>query len=226
MNCLDFRRDALAQPLRLGEPAQAHARDCPACREFLERQRQLDAQLYEMLCVPTPDGLADRILLTGESARGRRRFAALASIAATLVLAAGVAVLGVPMFAGDALAREAIAHVTEEPQAFRMVSRVDPGLLPAELAAQGLQLGVALGEVTYAKLCPMGPGMARHVVIATAGGPVTLLLIPGDATIRRRATVDAAGMTSIAVPATRGSIAIVAADRAAALAVERALVLA
>ncbi len=222
MNCIDFRRDALAQPLRLGEPAQAHSRDCPACREFLERQRQLDAQLYEILRVPAPDGRADRILLAGGGgARSRRWFAA---VAATLVLAAGVATLGVPMFAGDALAREAIAHVGEEPKAFTTVSRVDPGLLPTELAAQGLRLAVALGEVTYATFCPMGPGMARHVVIATAGGPVTLLLIPGDATIRRRATVDADGMTSITVPATRGSIAIVATDRAAALAVERALV--
>ncbi len=222
MNCLDFRRDALAQPLRIGEQALAHSRDCQACREFLERQRQLDAELYDALRVPAPDGLAERVLLAqGSPARKRRWFAA---IAATFVLAAGVALLGMPMLAGNALAHEAIAHVREEPQSFTMVSRQDPAMLPAELGAQGLRLAVALGEVTYAKLCPMASGKARHLVVATADGPVTLFLIPGDDRSRRRAMVDSGGMTAITVPAARGSIAIVSAHREQALAFERALV--
>lgn len=41
MNCIDFRRDALAQPLRLGDEARTHAQGCAAFGEFLERQRQL-----------------------------------------------------------------------------------------------------------------------------------------------------------------------------------------
>ena len=69
MNCIDLRRDALVQPLRLAPEAQAHVDACPACRAFLERQRELDAELYETLRVPVPDGLADRILV----AHGIRR---------------------------------------------------------------------------------------------------------------------------------------------------------
>lgn len=223
MNCLDFRRDALAQPLRLGDEARAHAQSCPACGDFLERQRQYDAELFEALRVPVPDGLAERIVL----AQGirRRKQPWLWAAAASLALAAGLALLVPPYFAGSALAGEAIVHVKDEPQSFRLASKQSPGMLAGELSAQGISLVAALGEVTYAQLCPMKSGEARHLVVATAEGPVTLFLMPRDATPRRRSVVDADGMTAIALPVARGSIAIVAANRQQALAVERLLVL-
>jgi Protein of unknown function (DUF3379) len=222
MICLDFRRDALAQPLRLGEEALAHARECQACREFLERQRVLDAELFDVLSVPAPDGLADRILLAGGRTPPSRWW--FVAMAATLVFAVGLASFGTPFIAGNSLAREAIAHVHEEPQSFTMVSSHAPEMLPAELATQGLRLAAAIGEVTYARFCPMASGTARHIVVKTASGPVTLFLMPDDARSRRRTIVGADGMTAITMPTAHGNIAIVAASREGALAVERALV--
>lgn len=223
MNCIDLRRDALVQPLRLAPEAQAHVDACPACRAFIERQRELDAELFETLRVPVPDGLADRILV----AHGiRRRRAPIAwAIAATLMVAAGLAVLAPPTFSGRALAGEAIAHVNHEPQAFRIVHRHPAALLPSELATQGVHLARALGEVTYATLCPTSAGYAHHFVVATAAGPITLLLLPADATSRRRTLVESDGMAAIVLPAARGSVAIVAKSREQALAVENALII-
>lgn len=223
MNCLDFRREALAQPLRLANEAEAHAEACPACRAYLERQRELDAELYEALRVPAPDGLAERVLV----AHGirQRRAPWYWAVAATVVLAAGLAALAPPMVSGRSLAGEAITHVAHEPQAFRIVNRHDPAMLPAELASQGVRLARALGEVTYATLCPTSAGKAHHIVIATEAGPVTLFLMPADDTRRSRTLVEADGMVAIALPAARGSIAIVAPSRAQALAVETALIL-
>ena len=222
MNCIDLRRDALAQPLRLVPEAQAHVDACPACRAFIERQRELDAELFETLRVPVPDGLADRILV----AHGiRRRRAPIAwAIAATLVAAAGLAVLAPATFSGRALAGEAIAHVNHEPHALRAIDRHPAALLPSELEAQGVRLARALGEVTFATLCPMSAGHAHHLVVSTPAGPVTLLLMPADATSRRRTLVESDGMTAIVVPAARGSVAIVAQSREQALAVENALI--
>ena len=224
MNCLDFRRNALVQPLRLAQEAEEHASSCPACRAFLERQREFDAELYEALRVPVPDGLADRILVS-QGIRHRRRPWVWA-IAATVVLATGIAVLAAPELSGRALANEAIAHVAEEPQSFRIINRHAPEMLPAALATQGVRLAATLGEITYVLLCPMASGTARHFVVATAAGPVTLLLLPSDTTRRSRAVIEAHGMTAITVPAARGSIAIVASSRDHALAVERSLDLA
>jgi hypothetical protein len=223
MNCIDLRRDVLAQPLRLSGDAQQHVAECAACRAFVERQRELEAELHAALSVPAPDGLADRVLVAHGIRRRRAPWAW--ALAATIVLAAGILVIGRPHLSGRALAGEAIAHVHHEPHALRVVERQSPELLDRELAAQGVKLAGALGEVTFATLCPTAEGQALHLVVRTAEGPVTLLLMPTDPTRRRRTLVESDGMAAVALPAGRGSIAIVAATRAHALAVENALVL-
>lgn len=221
MNCLDFRREALAQPLRLVDAAQRHADECPGCRAFLERQRSIDADLFDAMRVPAPDGLADRVLVAQGIRRRPRAWGW--ALAAGIVLAAGLVTFVAPELAGRALAGEAIAHVTEEPQSFRVAQRHAPETLSTELAVQGVRLARAIGEVTYAQLCPMGDVKARHLVVSTAAGPVTLFLLPDDGTRRNRAIREANGLTAISLPAARGSLAIVAANRASALAVERLL---
>jgi hypothetical protein len=70
----------------------------------------------------------------------------------------------------------------------------------------------------------MDPASARHLVVATPEGPVTLLLLADDPVRRGRSVVEAHGMTAISVPAGRGSIAIVARTRAQALAIEGSLI--
>ncbi len=221
MNCIDFRRGVLIAPLQLDEGAREHALACATCNEFLQRQRELDSGLYEAMRVPVPDGLADRILVA-QGLRGRRRW--LWGLAATLVLAAGLAYV-VPRASGEAMGREAIAHVADEPQSFRIVTAQAAHFLDDTLAAQGARLGVALGEVTYAQLCPLEDQKAHHLVVRTPDGPVTLLLMPDDHGWRRRAVVESGGMTAITIPAARGTIAIVASSRLQALAIERSLVL-
>lgn len=222
MNCIDFRREALARPLRLAPDAGAHAAGCESCGPFLERLREQDAELYQLLCVPAPDGLADRILVA-QGLRGRKR-SWLWGLAATVVLAAFVATLARPLLTGRDLAAEALAHVAHEPQAFRLASAHPHETLPRELALQGMKLARTVGVVTYSTLCPMDPVKARHLVIATADGPVTLLLLPEDPVRRGRSVVDGHGMTAITLPAARGSLAIVARTRAQALAFESSLV--
>jgi hypothetical protein len=223
MNCIDFRREALAQPLRLAADAGEHAAGCDSCGPFLERLREMDAELFQAISVPVPDGLAERILVA-QGIRGRRRPWQWA-IAATVVLAFFVALLARPLLNGRELAGEALAHVVHEPQSFSLVSAHAADLLPSELALQGARLARAVGEVTYSTLCPMAPVKARHLVVRTADGPVTLLLLPDDPVRRGRTVVEGDGMTAISLPAARGSIAIVAPTRAQALALESSLVL-
>jgi len=142
MNCLDFRRLVLATPRIVDAEALAHARECVACREFHERQHELDARLFTALQVPPPDGLADRILVARGLHPRRRR--AVWAIAASLVVAVALGVVVRFHLAIDPLGGEAIAHVAEEPQSFTSVNAVGNDYLPAALAEQGLKAVVAL----------------------------------------------------------------------------------
>jgi len=221
MNCLDFRRLVLVDPRHLDEQAKAHAEQCIACRDVLERQRESDDRLFGALQVPAPDGLAERILVARGVEPGRRRW--LWAMAASVLVTGGLVASWRVFLARDPLGLEAIQHVAEEPQSFSTVQAVDGGLLNAELAEQGLKAVVALGQVTYARFCPFDGRTARHLVVRTAEGPVTLFLFPEDQRKRRRAVTETGGMTAVTMPAARGSIAIVAASHDQAMAVERAI---
>ena len=221
MNCLDFRRLVLVNPRQVDEEARAHAAECAACRDVLERQREADDVLFAGLQVPVPDGLADRILVARGQRPGARRWAW--AMAATLVLAAGVALVGREFLLKDPLGGEAISHVAHEPQSFTSIDTVDNAFLPAVLAEQGFKAVAALGQVTYTRICPMDGRNARHLVIRTAEGPVTLFLLPDDPNRRRRAVTESDGMAAVTMPAARGTIAIVATTLAQALKIERAL---
>ncbi len=221
MNCLDFRRAIFVNPRDLEEAARAHSLDCAACRDFLETQREMDAALFAALQVPPPDGFADRILVTRGLRPGRRRFAW--AIAATLLLAGGLVLFARPWLEGDPLGREAIAHVVQEPQSYTTTHAVSNEILAVLLADQGMKAIRTLGQVTYARFCPMDGRIARHVVVRTARGPVTLLLMPEDPAGRRRSVTNRDGMSAVTLPLARGSLAIVASSLAQALEFEKAL---
>jgi len=221
MNCLDFRRGVFANPRSLDEAALAHTKECATCREFLDRQRELDSDLYDALQVPAPDGLADRILVARGVRPAPRRWPW--AIAASVVLAVAVGFAFRTYLDVDPLGQEAIQHVALEPQSFTEIDTVGNDFLPAILAKQGLKAAVALGQVTYTRICPMNGRTARHLVIRTAEGPVSLFLMPDDPKQRHRSLTEKGGMAAITMPARQGSIAIVASSAAQALAVENAL---
>lgn len=218
MNCLEFRRHILADPRQPGAGERAHAAECPACADFLDKQRDLDARLFEAMQVTPPDGLADRILV----ARGLRKLRWIWPVAASLMLTGALVALW-PRLGADELGREAIAHVAHEPQAFTASYSVPDDALATMLADQGVNLVRAVGRITYSTLCPVGSHTARHIVVRTAEGPVTLLLMPDDRQARQRAVTQADGMAALTIPAARGSIAIVAGSVDQALAMEKSL---
>ena len=45
MNCIDFRRLVLANPRQPGDAERAHAGECAACGQYLEKQREFERTL-------------------------------------------------------------------------------------------------------------------------------------------------------------------------------------
>src|SRR5262249_54445527 len=89
-NCIDFRREKLADPRRLTEAAEEHLIACPACQAFSRRVNAGERMLQQTVAIDVPDGLAERILV-GSRARTRSPFK-LWALAASVVFSLGLGV--------------------------------------------------------------------------------------------------------------------------------------
>lgn len=206
MNCLEFRRAVLLDPNRLDTESLVHAEHCDACREFLGQARELEAQLENALQIPLPHGLEERAVRHAlESPRISRRQALAAGLA--LAAAAGV---GVMWKRDDPLALAGIDFVVfEEAQAILDAKPADPAALRRAAVRTGVTLPAQLGELRYVGTCPFAGTIAHHVVLKTAFGKATLLLLP-DRPLGSRAVASARGLEAAITPANGGSVAIIA----------------
>ncbi|MBI2313103.1 MAG: DUF3379 family protein [Betaproteobacteria bacterium] len=221
MNCLEFRRQLLADPHRPSPDAAGHRAECPGCAEFAARIAEMERELDAAARVPVPDGLADRILLSHRLGRPARR--TWLALAASLVLAVGIAFLAPSLVGSDDLARAAIAHVLDdEDHEFATAKPTDLALRTRVLGRLGIALPGSLGQVRYEGACPFSGGTAYHLVVDTAYGKATLLLMPGNPLASRMVT-STRGLSAVAAPAGQGSIAVIASSRSAANNIERLL---
>ena len=206
MNCLDLRRAAMLDPRRLDTEALAHAERCDVCGGFLAEALELEAQLDSALQVPVPHGLKERAMRHAvEAPRFSRRHALAAGV--VLALGAGTAML---WRRNDPLALAGIDFVVfEEAQAILDAKPADLADLQRAAVEVGIRLPGQLGELRYIGTCPFGGAKAHHVVLKTAYGKATLLLLPGR-TLAARAVAVAHGLEAVVAPAAGGSVAIIA----------------
>jgi hypothetical protein len=203
MNCLELRRTVLSDPRRPGAEAAAHAAACAACREFLARSLEDEAELDRALRVAVPEGLQDRVLRRARATRARVRWLALA---ASVVVAIAFAVVW-PR--DDALALAGIDFVMfDEAQSIADAAPTDWGALAAAARDMGVSLPRALGEMRYVCVYPLAAGAAHHLLVKTPLGKLTLLLIPDRASASRAAGA-AYGFNAAVLPARTGTVVII-----------------
>ena len=94
MNCLEFRRQFLADPSITTAELAEHRLACQACQRFAAQTLAMEHVLKEAAKVDVPEGLASRILLRQrlETRRDTIRRNGLWAIAATFVLSIGLAI--------------------------------------------------------------------------------------------------------------------------------------
>lgn len=209
MNCLELRRAAMLDPRRLDTEALEHAERCEACGGFLAQALELEAQIESALQTPVPHGLQERAVRNAlDAPRVSRRQA----LAAGLVLAAAAGG-GLLWPRDDALALAGIDFVVfEEAQAILDAKPADTALLRRAALQTGISLPAQLGELRYVGTCPFAGTTAHHVVLKTAFGKATLLLLP-DRPLGSRVVASARGLEAAIAPAASGSVAIIADSR-------------
>ena len=220
MDCTEYRRLLLADPLHPTAAMTAHLATPHACSEYTLRvlrfESRLDRALRVSVDAPRDIGtLPSAVILPFQAARskaarsplqGRRRvFAVAASILLGLVIGGGLW-LGAP---GSSLAADVVGHMAEEPDAWvRTDVPVPAPRLDEVLSEAHVRLKPSAGLVSYANACAFRGHTVPHLVVQTDSGPVTVMVLSHES-VKRSMQFDEYGYRGMIVPVPEhGSLAV------------------
>jgi hypothetical protein len=198
LTCQEVRLAIGAEPQSRSGDVAAHLATCAACSRFRDETLVLDRDLRAALELPLP-------AFRRPAVRPVRRYALAASIMLGLMVAGAMWVV-LPQ---PALAGEVIEHVLHEPGSWDGET-VSAGDVAAVLAAAGVEFDSTL-PIVYAAPCPFRGRRIAHLVVQTASGPMTVMLLPHE-TVSRRREFSEGGMRGVLLPAGAGAIAVLARD--------------
>lgn len=213
MECLEFRRAVGADPYHLDADAMAHRDACPRCAEFMRQTLALDEKVLAALRVPVTETAGARPgRPTGAALPlvDRRRWIALAASIVGGVAIGSLLWLSSPR---ESLATALVEHMDHEPEAFESANPADPGRVERVLARGGIRLRPEIGTVSYASTCTFRGRRVPHLVVQTAAGPVTVMVL-GNEKVEAPVRFDEQGYSGTIMPAGPGSIAVVGAAHA------------
>lgn len=209
MNCSDVRFALAADPSNLDAEVARHLDSCAACAAYAQDMRVLDERLRKAMNVPAPAITLPRAPLAAAVAVPRsnraRQFALAASVAGVALLV-GLMWIGVPR---QSLASAVVAHMAHEPQAWVRSEAMPEDSVAQVLAGSGVALRDGLPGISYANSCWFRGRYVPHLVVQTAEGPVTIMVLPREE-VAARVAFDEEGYRGVLVPAQRGSIAVLA----------------
>jgi hypothetical protein len=184
-----------ADPAGSGPELEQHLQGCEFCRQFRTEMRALEANIRRAL--EQPPG----------SARARRFTWRPLALAASVLLAT-LAVLAVWLLRpSDTLAHEVVAHVQEEPGSWLARQHVDAQSIDSALRGAGVKIDITSDHISYAQSCWFRGHYVPHLVVQTAQGPATVLILRNQHASARRSFHEG-GMSGVIVPAPQGSIAV------------------
>jgi hypothetical protein len=135
-------------------------------------------------------------------APSRRRFALAASIVLALLVGGGFWFLN----PRPALAGEIAKHVQHEAGSWEMHEPLSAQAVSAVLRQAGVEFDASM-PVVYAMSCPFHGRRVPHLVVQTASGPLTVMLLPHEK-IAARTDFDEQGYRGVLLPAGPGSVAV------------------
>ena len=199
MNCDEARLLIGANPHAELPELEAHVRECPGCARFREEMRSLDGHIRDALQQP-PD------LARARARRAPppwRQWALAASVALATLAVVGVWLLRPT----DTLAHEVVVHVQGEPESWFAAQQVSAPEIAKALHGAGVDLELTSGKVMYAQSCWFRGHYVPHLVLQTAYGPATVLILRHEQVPGRRSFREG-GLSGVIVPDGQGSIAV------------------
>lgn len=186
MECLEFRRRLLIDPLCKEVDLLGHEEHCDECATFARDLRRKEIRLRALMRSIEPDPslqaeieektTAQPALATPPSHYG-------ATMAMALLVATAIVwwVLRAGSLGGlDPAARMVLQHVEHEASHLTPGPAVSRNTLQYLFNRFGAQLSGELGEVYFAAECMMSKDTGIHLVLQGENGPVTMLMMPGE----------------------------------------------
>jgi hypothetical protein len=209
MECIEFKRAAGAEPQCLSVAAREHMSECVLCERYAQQMLSLDGLLQRALQLPVTSHVPLPPLLHVRNTS--RWWAVAASLLLTAAIASG-AWLALPR---TTLASELIEHVSAEQDIVTGAQPLSISELNKVLVGSGMRINSSPQHpVWYAKNCPFRGHEVPHLIVQTAQGRVTVLLLTSER-VRKVQTFDEQGYRGTILPSGPGSIAIIATNRAA-----------
>jgi hypothetical protein len=227
MHCAHYRRSILADPQNSSPELLEHRATCHDCAHYTERLLRFESRLARAVRVDVPAGPERVVPLRrrslggpGQSRTYRKGWLAMAASVLLAMVVAGALWLAVP---GPSLAADVVKHMAEEPGAWRTTDvPVPEPALQAVLQNSHLRLTAGAGVVSYASSCGFRGQHVPHLVVQTAAGPITVMVLVHERSLKP-VQFDEQGYRGVIVPvAGHGSLAVLAHDSATDMkAVER-----
>jgi hypothetical protein len=192
--CAHARLQIGGDPHNLPAEVTAHLATCAACRQFREETLLLDRRV-QLSNFRTRPGAAPA-----------RRYALAASVALAVLLAGGIWVFK-PQ---PALAGEVVAHVLNEGSSWNGQALLPAAEVANVLQTAGVELDASL-PVVYAYPCPFKGHRVAHLVVQTAEGPMTVMLLVHEKVAKRTEFAEG-GLHGVLLPARTGSVAVLSRD--------------
>jgi hypothetical protein len=211
MDHTQYREGVTADPHSRDAELLAHRDACAECRAYTEQLLKFEARLERAMRVDIPVR-ADVLPFTRKSANaaGARRWLAIAASVLLGVALVGGVWLSLPQ---RSLAAAVVAHMAGEPDAWKRTDiPVDAPELQQVLKDSKLKLKPDAGIVSYASSCSFRGHVVPHLVVQTASGPVTVMVLVHEP-MRKSMDFNEEGYRGTIVPVPgHGSLAVLMRD--------------
>jgi hypothetical protein len=217
MDHTQYREGVMADPHSEDAELRAHREACAECRAYTERLLEFESRLQRAMRIDMP--VRAQVLpfarksVAARSAT-RRAFAVAASVLLGAAIVGGVW-LSLPQ---RSLAAAVVAHMAGEPDAWKRTDiPVDAPALQDVLKDSKLELKPDAGIVSYASSCSFRGHVVPHLVVQTASGPVTVMVLVHEP-LRKSMDFNEQGYRGTIVPVPgHGSIAVLMRDSGVSL---------
>ena len=214
MNHEEYEKLVLADPHT--EEGGEHLASSPESQQFRQEVIDLDRQIERALSISVPElkmpELPDIDTSNVASIAPKRRLTAPAwlAVAATVTIAAFIGFrLDGPDLSDATLAEQILDHLDHEKGSMVVSDRpVSDARLARVVPARIANMDHSAGLITYAQSCKINGVEVPHLVIQGERGPVTILLMPGQAVDGPEA-IEGDAINGVILPVGDGSIAII-----------------